>query len=205
MELPLKSHWDKVYLTKEPHQLSWTQDKPETSLEFIRRFRLPKNASIIDVGGGDSHLAECLLEEGYTDITVLDISAASLEKAKKRLGNNADQITWIVCDIKEFVPDRKYDVWHDRAAFHFLTTEKEIKAYLTIVREYVKGYLLIATASLTGPEKCSGLPIRQYSDEQLARMFVDGFKKIRCINIDHITPFQTKQNFTFCSFRKMAA
>jgi cyclopropane fatty-acyl-phospholipid synthase-like methyltransferase len=205
MEQPLKYHWEKVYQTKEPHQLSWTQDKPETSLEFIRSFHLPKNASIIDIGGGDSHLAECLLEEGYTDITVLDISAASLEKAKKRMGSKAEKISWIVSDIKDFVPGRKYDVWHDRATFHFLTTEEEIKSYLSIVRNNVKSYLLVATASLTGPEKCSGLPIKQYSDEQLARLFLEGFQKIRCINVDHITPFQTKQNFTFCSFRSLAA
>jgi trans-aconitate methyltransferase len=205
MELRLKQHWETVYQTKEPNELSWTQEKPQTSLEFIRSFNLPKTASIIDIGGGDSHLAECLLEEGYNDITVLDISAASLEKAKKRLGSKAEKIRWIVSDIKDFAPDRKYDVWHDRATFHFLTTEEEIKSYLTIVRNSTKGYLLVATSSPSGPKKCSGLQIKQYSDDQLAKIFMEGFQKIRCVSVDHITPFQTKQNFTFCSFRSLAA
>ena len=205
MELHIKQHWEKVYQTKEPHELSWTQENPKTSLEFINSFHLPKSASIIDIGGGDSHLAECLLEEGYTDITVLDISAASLEKAKQRLGNKAEKIKWIVCDIKDFVPNRKYDLWHDRATFHFLTTEEEIRSYLTIVRNNTKGYLVVATSSQSGPKKCSGLPIKQYSDDQLANIFMEGFQKIRCVNVDHITPFQTKQNFTFCSFRSLAA
>ena len=205
MELHLKQHWEKVYQTKEPHELSWTQEMPKTSLEFIHGFHLPKSASIIDIGGGDSHLADYLLEEGYTDITVLDISAASLEKAKQRLGNKAEKIKWIVSDIKDFVPDRKYDVWHDRATFHFLTTEEEIRSYLAIVRNNTKGYLVVATSSQSGPKKCSGLPIKQYSDDQLANIFMEGFQKIRCVNVDHITPFQTKQNFTFCSFRRQAA
>jgi SAM-dependent methyltransferase len=205
MEPRLKQHWEKVYQTKEPHELSWTQEKPQTSLEFIRSFNLPKSASIIDIGGGDSHLAECLLEEGYSDITVLDISAASLEKAKRRLGDKAKKIKWIVSDINDFIPNRKYDVWHDRATFHFLTTAEEIKSYLTIVRNHTKGYLVLATSSSTGPQKCSGLPIKQYSDDQLANIFIEGFQKIRCVNVDHITPFHTKQNFTFCSFRSLAA
>jgi len=205
MEPHLKQHWEKVYQTKEPHELSWTQEEPKTSLEFIQSFHLPKSASIIDIGGGDSRLAEYLLEEGYTDITVLDISAASLEKAKQRLGNKAEKIKWIVSDIQDFDPDRKYDVWHDRATFHFLTTKEEIRSYLTIARNNTKGYLVVATSSQSGPKKCSGLPIKQYSDDQLASIFMEGFQKIRCVNVDHITPFQTKQNFTFCSFRSFAA
>ena len=197
----LKNHWNNVYQTKKPNEVSWTQDNPATSLEFIRSFNLPKTASIIDIGGGDSKLVDCLLDEGFVDVSVLDISASSLENAKKRLGNRASMVTWIVADINEFTPPKKYDLWHDRAAFHFLTTETEVRDYLNIVRKCVQGYMVVGTFSPEGPEKCSGLHVKQYSDDQLTNIFSEGFKKIRCITVDHITPFNTKQNFTFCSFK----
>ncbi len=205
MNNTFKQHWDNIYKKFRSGEVSWTENKPETSLEFINSFHLPKNAAIIDIGGGDGKLVDFLIDEGYSDITVLDITNEALERAKKRLGDKAKKVTWIVCDVKTFRPTRKYDLWHDRATFHFLTTEKEVKDYITIIRNCVTQYMVVGTFSDTGPTKCSGLTVKQYSDEQLAHTFMDYFKKIMCINVDHVTPFHTKQNFTFCSFMKIAA
>lgn len=197
-----KDHWEKVYTTKQPNEVSWTQDVPATSLEFIRSFNLPATAAIIDVGGGDSRLVDFLLEEGYINITVLDISSAALERAKARLGEKASKVKWIVCDITEFEPAEHYDLWHDRATFHFLTTAEQLGKYLAAARRAVNGYLTIGTFSENGPTKCSGLEIKQYSEEELKQQLAENFSKIRCITEDHTTPFNTKQNFLFCSFRK---
>lgn len=197
-----KKYWDTIYLTKRADEVSWTQKVPTTSLDFIHGFHLPKNANIIDVGGGDSKLVDFLVDEGYEHVTVLDISEQALDKAKKRLGEKSKKVKWVVSDVTEFKPDTQYDLWHDRATFHFLTTPGQIEQYLTIARNNVTGYLTIGTFSENGPEKCSGLPIKQYNEEQLQTQLAKGFDKIRCITEDHVTPFQTKQNFLFCSFRK---
>lgn len=197
-----KQHWEQVYATKQAHEVSWTQDKPQTSLDFVHSFHLPKSAAIIDVGGGDSKLVDYLLEEGYENISVLDISAHAIERAQKRLGDKADKITWIVCDVTEFQPARVYDCWHDRATFHFLTTNEDIHTYLNVARRAVGHFMVIGTFSDKGPDKCSMLNVHQYSEEELQRQLQDGFEKIRCITEDHITPFNTTQNFLFCSFVK---
>lgn len=202
MDTTAKQHWENVYITKEPGQVSWTQEVPATSLDFLHSFHLPKTAGIIDVGGGDSKLVDHLLDEGYRDITVLDISATSLEKAKKRLGKKADRVNWVVSDVLDYKPARKFDLWHDRAAFHFLTKPEQVSKYLTTARNAVNGYLAIGTFSEQGPDKCSGLPVRKYSEETLTHELEKGFSKIRCITEDHITPFHTKQNFLFCSFKR---
>lgn len=196
-----KQHWENVYETKNPDQVSWTQEKPITSLEFIHSFNLPKSAEIIDVGGGDSRLVDYLLEEGYENITVLDISAKALEKAKERLGESANKVNWVVSDILDFKPRKTYNIWHDRAVFHFLTTNSQIEKYTEIAENTVDDYLIIGTFSENGPLKCSGLEIKQYDDEKLTATFKKGFNKISCINIDHITPFNSVQNFQFCSFK----
>jgi cyclopropane fatty-acyl-phospholipid synthase-like methyltransferase len=196
-----QSHWDTVYATKQPHEVSWTQDIPQTSLDFIHSFNIPKSAKIIDIGGGDSHLVDYLLAEGYKNITVLDISEKALARAKERLGKKAAKVQWIVSDITTFKPKTQYDVWHDRATFHFLTENNHIKYYKTLTAKAVKGYLTIGTFSKNGPEKCSGLPIKQYDETALIKELSTHFDKIRCINEDHITPFGTQQNFTFCSFK----
>jgi len=203
MQETTKNHWEKVYETKQPNEVSWTQEVPETSLEFIHSFDLPKTAKIIDVGGGDSKLVDFLLEEGYENITVLDISSKALERAKIRLGDKASRVTWVASDVTEFQTDTTYDIWHDRATFHFLTTTKQISQYLNIASKAVGGYLTIGTFSENGPSKCSGLEIKQYSESELQKQLAEGFDKIRCIAEDHTTPFNTKQNFLFCSFRKM--
>jgi len=135
---------------------------------------------------------------------VLDISGAALERARQRLGSRADKIKWVEQDITRFDPPTRFDLWHDRAAFHFLTKTEQINKYLSIARKIINedGYAVIGTFSADGPEKCSGLPVRQYDEQTLAAAFSAGFEKISCIREDHITPFQTKQNFLFCSFRK---
>ena len=198
-----KKHWDNIYDTKSSDQVSWAQEVPKTSLDFIRSFRLPKTANIIDIGGGDSNLVDYLLEEGYKNISVLDISSSALAKSKKRLGDKAKNVTWIVSDISEFEPDKNYDLWHDRAAFHFLTTADRISKYLTLVNKHVNGYLIIGTFSKEGPEKCSGLDIKQYSEVGLTKEFEEGFENILCVKEDHITPQNAQQNFLYCSFRKL--
>ena len=129
MENSKKKHWETVYETKNPDQVSWTQETPRTSLNFIHSFNLSKSAKIIDIGGGDSKLVDFLLEEGFENITVLDISQKAIQKAQLRLGSKANKVNWIVSDITQFTPTTQYDIWHDRAAFHFLTSEVDINKY----------------------------------------------------------------------------
>ena len=202
MKLDRKKHWETVYETKNPDQVSWTQETPKTSLEFIHSFGLNKTAKIIDIGGGDSKLVDYLLDEKFENVTVLDISAKSLEKAKKRLGEKANKVNWIVSDITDFEPNMIFDVWHDRATFHFLTTPEQIKKYMKTARKSVNGFLTIGTFSQNGPKKCSGLEIKQYNEKELTLELKDGFDKIKCVTEDHLTPFDTTQNFLFCSFKR---
>ena len=197
-----KKHWENVYETKNPDQVSWTQEKPRVSLDLINSFGLEKNAKIIDVGGGDSRLVDFLLDEGYENITVLDISEKALEKAKERLGNKAEKVKWIVTDITDFHPTEIYDIWHDRAAFHFLITPEKVSKYVEIVEKSVKKFMILGTFSKNGPTKCSGLEIQQYDEESIIERFENSFEKIKCLTEDHKTPFDTIQNFIFCSFKK---
>lgn len=197
-----KNHWEQVYATKSPEQVSWTQDVPKASLDFIAACQLVKSAKIIDVGGGDSRLVDFLLEEGYEDITVLDISQKAIERAQQRLGKKASYVTWIVCDILDFKPTTGYDLWHDRAAFHFLTSPKHIESYRRLVEEYATKQLIIATFSEAGPLKCSGLEICQYSSSSMNKLFSESFQQIDFKEEAHITPFQTQQNFIFCRFER---
>ena len=192
-EINRKLHWEKVYETKQLNEVSWYQARPDISLGFLEKFKLPKQAKIIDVGGGDSLFVDYLLERNYTDITVLDISETALEKAKKRLGKRADDVTWILADAGEFEPTEKYDFWHDRAAFHFLTDEDAIAG----------GYLILGTFSTNGPFKCSGLEIKQYSEKSMTDRFLHFFEKIKCLTVEHLTPSEKIQEFIFCSFKRM--
>ena len=202
MNIGKKAHWEKVYETKEPHEVSWIQDVPKTSLEMIHSFPINRSAKIIDVGGGDSTLVDFLLEQGFENITVLDISAKALEKAKARLGDRAQLVTWIVSDITQFQPETTYDVWHDRAVFHFLTEQEQIEKYLNIARKAAVGNLTIGTFSENGPEKCSGLAIKQYTEDTLSSVFTSDFETLTSKRENHITPFATEQNFVFCSFQR---
>lgn len=205
MEQNFHEHWNNVYANKSPDQVSWTQAIPQTSLDFIKSFNIDKHSRIIDVGGGDSRLVDYLLDAGYENITVLDISEKALEKAKNRLGERASKVHWIVSDVTKFNTDETFDVWHDRAAFHFLTTPDQVSAYMNIARSCVKGFMTIGTFSTSGPSKCSGLEIKQYDEQLLTKELSNGFDKIRCITEDHVTPFNTIQNFLFCSFRRHEA
>ena len=200
-----QKHWENIYHTKELKDVSWFQPTPETSLDFFKQFEVPKTAKIIDIVGGDSFLVDYLLDLGYKDITVLDISITAFERAKKRLGENANKVKWIVADASNFEPPETYDFWHDRAAFHFLTEEDEISKYLETAQQNINptGILVIGTFSEQGPKKCSRIEIKQYSERTMTDKLKLFFDKIKCITVDHKTPFDTIQNFVFCSFKKL--
>lgn len=200
-----KEHWERVYKTKGISEVSWYQVNPQVSLDFVRDLQIAKDAAIIDVGGGDSFFVDHLLEAGFTHITVLDISEAAINRARLRLGPKAGLVHWVVCDITEFTPDRKFDFWHDRAVFHFLTTKEQINKYFRVANKTLSasGKIVIGTFSETGPKTCSGLPVKQYSENGLYEIIKKWFHKIKCIHADHLTPFNTLQNFLFCSFKKV--
>lgn len=199
-----KEHWENVFKTKPLNEVSWYEPLPETSLTFLKESKIPKTAKIIDIGGGDSFLVDNLLKLGYTDITVLDISEAALDRAKLRLKDSANFVKWIVADAANFLATEKYDFWHDRAAFHFLTDEQSINNYIETIKKHLNknGHFVIGTFSDTGPKKCSGLEIKQYSEPSLTNLFKVSFEKIKCIRIDHETPFETNQSFVFCWFKR---
>jgi ubiquinone/menaquinone biosynthesis C-methylase UbiE len=197
-----KEHWENVYTTKTPEEVSWTQVVPKTSLELIQATGISKEASIIDVGGGDSNLVDFLLDSGYTNLTVLDISESALKRAQTRLGDKAQQVKWIVSDSKTFQPTEHYAVWHDRAAFHFITDEKDKLRYVDRVAKHVTDTFILGTFSENGPMKCSGLEISQYNELKLNQLFGASFDLNTCFLEDHTTPFNTIQNFIFCSFKR---
>jgi len=203
--MSLKSHWEKVYSTKKFTEVSWYQATPEISLHFLNELSIPKTAAIIDIGGGDSCLVDHLVTLGYSDITVLDISEAAIIRVKERLGKSAEKINWVVSDVTEFSSDKKFACWHDRAAFHFLTTEEQVEKYLSVAQKHISenGRMIVATFSTEGPEKCSGLPVKQYSEQTLSFVLKRWFDKIRCVVVDHTTPSNKIQNFIFCSFKKI--
>lgn len=202
--MEIKQHWENLYDTKPEEELSWFQPYPKTSMEFVELFNLPLDANMIDIGGGDSHFVDALLNKGYQNIYLLDISAKAIERAKQRLGKKASRVNWIVSDVTEFEPPVQFDFWHDRAAFHFLTTEDKIYKYVSIAEDAVKkdGYLILGTFSENGPTKCSGLEIKQYSEASMSARFEIAFDRIKCIQEDHKTPSNIIQNFLFCSFKK---
>lgn len=199
-----KEHWENVFATKQETEVSWYQPSPKTSLEFISKLNLPKDAKIIDVGGGDSYLVDALLERGFTNITLLDISDKAIERIQNRLGAKAKDVTFIVSDVLDFTPIETYDLWHDRASFHFQTEESQIQKYADIVANAVaaNGHLIIGTFSENGPKKCSGLDITQYNEASMKAVFETHFESLNSINEDHTTPFDTIQNFIFCSLKK---
>ena len=184
--------------------MSWYHDVPKTSIDLILSTGVDKNANIIDIGGGDSKLADKLLELGFKNISVLDISAKALEKAKTRLREKGKSVIYIEADILEFDAGSRFDIWHDRATFHFLTKEKDIVRYVEIAGKFIKssGYLIISTFSTNGPKKCSGLDIMQYSEDSIKKTFQKDFSHMRSFEEIHTTPFNTKQNFLFKVFKR---
>lgn len=203
-EFDRKAHWETIYTNKQLHEVSWYQPHPETSLKLIEKWAKSKEARIIDMGGGDSFLVDHLLDAGYTHLTVLDISEKAILRAKERLGNRAEQVAWIVADATQFEPVEHYDIWHDRAAFHFLTEANEVATYVKNAANGVapNGTLIVGTFSENGPEKCSGIPIRQYTEESMTAAFSGIFEKTDCLTVEHPTPFGTTQDFRFCTFVK---
>ncbi len=199
-----KGHWEQVYDRKGPQDVSWFQAMPKASLRLFEEYAVPQSARIIDVGGGDSLLVDHLLERGYSAISVLDISGKALEKAKARLGPRADALSWIEADATHFTAPTPFDVWHDRAVFHFLTDDAAVDAYLERVAELLVpgGLLILATFSENGPEKCSGIPVHRYSEAEMVARLQKVCERIKCFTVDHVTPFDTVQNFLFCAFRK---
>ena len=197
-----KKHWETIYTTKAPQEVSWTEEIPQTSIDLIAKFKLPKFAKIVDIGGGDSLLVDHLLALGYTNITILDISHSAIERAKKRLGEKSLQVKWIVSNILDFTPPESYDLWHDRAVFHFLTRKEDIETYKARLTQTETSHVVLGTFSKKGPLKCSGLPITQYSIEAINTTFSPQFQIIEAFNQDHITPFDTAQSFTFARMTK---
>lgn len=197
-----KSHWETVYLNSPLETAGWYQPVPHTSLELICERNLPVDAPVIDVGGGDSYLAEHLCQSGFTDLTVLDISGASLERARQRMGRGAEGIRWVESDILSFIPDRSYQLWHDRATFHFLTTPGSITRYLETAHRGIQagGYLILGTFSEKGPQTCSGLPVKRYAISDLRDAASPHFTLLKGINLPHYTPSGVKQDYSFGVF-----
>ena len=198
------SHWDKVYATKGEAEVSWFQDSPSTSLAMIRAAAADGNAAIIDVGGGASRLVDALLQDGYRDLTILDLAANALDAAKTRLGQASSAVDWIVADATIWRPARTYDVWHDRAAFHFLTDQHDRDAYVERLRSAIApgGQIIIATFAPDGPEKCSGLPVQRHDSASLAAELGPDFELVETRSETHHTPWSSAQAFQFNRFRR---
>jgi ubiquinone/menaquinone biosynthesis C-methylase UbiE len=203
--MPSKSHWENIYETKDATKVSWFQQHPELSLRFIEQTGVNKAGQIIDVGGGASTLVDDLLAKGFENVTVLDISGAALQVAQQRLGPLAGKVTWLEASITETeLPESFYDVWHDRAVFHFLTRPEDRARYTKAVQRSVKtgGHVIVATFGLEGPLRCSGLDVVRYSPDSLHEEFGKDFELVDSSTELHHTPFGTEQKFTYCYCRK---
>jgi SAM-dependent methyltransferase len=200
-----KAHWENVYSTKAPDAVSWFQEHPEQSLRLIQGTGVAPSAAIIDIGGGASTLVDDLIARGYRNLTVLDLSSAALKAAQNRLGSRASLVKWIEADVtRAMLPVQGYDVWHDRAVFHFLTDPVDRQAYVQAVLEAVKpgGHVIVATFAEDGPTQCSGLAVMRYSATELHAQFGEPFTLVQHSKDEHHTPFGTVQKFTYCCFRK---
>ena len=204
-KMTTKSHWEGVYRTKGPTEVSWFRPHLEVSLSLILRIAVDRSASIIDVGGGESTLVDDLIREGYRNVTVLDISPSAIEHSKKRLGGEVPQVTWIAADITDAGLPVSFDVWHDRAVFHFLTGISQRQAYVRQVRSSVKpgGHVIMGTFGPEGPTKCSGLDVVRYDPGSLQAEFGAGFSLVEISEELHWTPFGTAQQFLYCHFTKV--
>lgn len=203
--MPPKDHWERVYATKPAQSVSWYQEHADQSMRLIRQTGVSLSASIIDVGGGASTLVDDLLEAGYQSLTVLDLSGAALAEARQRLGAKAGRVQWIEANITDAaLPAQSYDVWHDRAVFHFLTTPDERHAYVQAVLHAVKpgGHVIVATFAEDGPDQCSGLPVMRYSADTLHAQFGSPFVLLRHEKEAHRTPAGGVQKFVYCYCRK---
>jgi SAM-dependent methyltransferase len=199
-----QDHWENVYTGKGESQLSWFQETPALSLELIERVEVARSSAILDIGGGASRLADSLVSRGYEDVTVLDLSAAALAAARSRIGVEANRVTWIAADVTVWEPTRSYDLWHDRAAFHFLTLARDQAAYIARLRRALRpgGHAIIGTFALDGPERCSGLAVSRYEASSLAATLGPGFELIDSRPHEHVTPWGVTQKFQFSTFRR---
>lgn len=199
-----KQHWEKVYADKSSLKVSWYQAEPTLSLELISNTRIAKDASIIDVGGGSSVLVDYLLQNGYQNISVLDLSTKALNHAQQRLAKLAAQVNWITADITEFTPPQSYDLWHDRAVFHFLTSEQDQKQYVEVLKNSTKpgAHIIIASFAIGGPDKCSGLDIVQYDADKLCAVLGAEFSLVEEHSERHITPAKQEQKFNYYRFQR---
>jgi 2-polyprenyl-3-methyl-5-hydroxy-6-metoxy-1,4-benzoquinol methylase len=205
MRMQSKEHWDTVYSTKASTEVSWFQLHADLSMKLIRKAEVPQSGTIIDVGGGASTLVDDLLAHGYANLTVLDLSGAALETARKRLGAQSEKVQWMEADILQAtLPEQAYDVWHDRAVFHFLTSEEERHAYVKQVLHAVRpgGLVIVATFAQDGPTKCSGLPVMRYSASELHSEFGESFLLLGHEEESHLTPSGREQHFVYCFCRK---
>ena len=199
-----KAHWERVFLTKDTAAASWFQPYPVTAVAFLDHFELLPSTQVIDIGAGDSRLVDVFLDRGFEGIYVLDIAEAALEKARDRLGPRARQVHWIVSDVLELAPPVLFDFWHDRAAFHFLTDDEQVRRYVEVSATAIRpgGFMVLGTFSDRGPDRCSGLPVRQYSEWSMSTLFEPYFERVRCVTETHETPGHVLQEFVFCSFRR---
>jgi ubiquinone/menaquinone biosynthesis C-methylase UbiE len=195
-------HWQNVYTTKAEEEVSWFLDSPAISLELIEATGVNQRSAIIDVGGGASRLVDALVDRGYCNVTVLDLSEAALTITKARMGNKAQSVHWIIADATAWEPSAKYDLWHDRASFHFLTEERDRVAYLARLKQALRpgGTAIIASFSLQGPEKCSGLPVQRYDAASLGQVLGPRFKLMETRDHEHRTPWGSVQKFQFSRF-----
>lgn len=199
-----EDHWNSVYLERPPERLSWHQDSPQPSLDALARVDIGSCRSVIDIGGGISSLVDALLDRGWQDVSVLDISAAAITAAQTRLGTRASSVQWHIANIAQWQPARTYAVWHDRAVFHFLTEASQRAAYRDALTKGLApgGMLIIATFAPDGPEKCSGLPVQRYDADTLSREFGADFKLLESWQANHATPWGDGQSFQWCVFQK---
>jgi trans-aconitate methyltransferase len=199
-----QGHWDGVYTSKSEQEVSWFQASPEPSLALIKQIGATRASVIIDIGGGASRLVDALIGLDYADLTVLDLSAAALAAAQARLGRDGEKVSWIVADVTVWEPPRRYDLWHDRAAFHFLIEEGERQAYVARLKKALKpgGHAIIATFAPDGPERCSGLPVMRYDPKSLAEVLGSAFVLLDTQRHEHATPWRTPQQFQFSIFRR---
>ncbi len=200
-----RAHWERVYATKAETEVSWFQADPVPSIEALARVGATRQSAIVDVGGGASRLVDRLVRDGYGDVTVLDLSAAALKTAKARLGEAAAEVHWLAVDVTTWAPGRFYDVWHDRAAFHFLVDPVDRDAYVERMAQALRpgAHATIATFALDGPEKCSGLPVARHDGESLAAAFGARFVLLETRRHDHVTPSGARQRFQFSAFRRV--
>ncbi len=201
-----RSHWEDVYTGKDEAQVSWFQEAPEPSLELLQRAGATASSAVIDIGGGASRLVDCLMSLGFEDVTVLDLSDAALAAARRRLGDKASAVQWIVTDATQWRPSRQYEFWHDRAAFHFLTEGEGERAYVERLRQAVGvgGHVIMGTFAPDGPEKCSGLPVQRHDAASLATVLGPDFELVESRRHEHHTPWGSVQRFQFSTFRRIA-